>query len=154
MNKKDLPATKEDISGITADITEMKGDITGMKGDITGMKGDITGMKGDITGMKGDITGMKGDITRLDAKIDASTKRLAMEISRTNGRIDDLKESLTQTMYQQSDRILTALDHSAKLIEANNRAVVLHGSILTNVQLELQDHDRRIQALESAPRHP
>ena len=88
---------------------------------------------------------------RLDQKIDASTKRLALEIVKTNGRMDDLEVRLTKTMSKNTDRILTALDRSARIMEADNRAVILHGSILTEVQLKLQDHDQRLIRLEGAP---
>jgi len=100
------------------------------------------------------LNATQGDISRLDAKIDASTKRLAMEIVKTQGSVNDLETRFTKTMSQNTDRILTALDRSARIMEADNRTVTLHGSILTEVQLKLQNHDQRLARLESAPEQP
>ncbi|MBI5244445.1 MAG: hypothetical protein HY922_12335 [Elusimicrobia bacterium] len=140
MDKKDLPATKGDLAELETRLEKK-----------FASRDDRTSVKGDIARLDAKIDAVDA---RLDAKIDSSTKRLAVEISRTNGRIDELGQSLTRTIHQQSDRILTALDRYSKVVEADNRGVTLHGSILTNVQLKLQDHSRRIQALESGRPQP
>jgi hypothetical protein len=91
---------------------------------------------------------------KLDGKIDSSTKRLALEIVKTSGRIDEVETRLTKTITENTDRILTSLDRYSRIVEADNRAVTIHGSILTEVQLKLQGHDLRIAALESARARP
>lgn len=92
----------------------------------------------------GDKTATKADINGLDEKIDASAKRVAMEVIKTNDRIDKLESAIAGN----TDRILTALDKYTKTAEANNRAVTLHGRTLTDQAQMLQGHEKRLTSLE------
>ncbi|MBI5240389.1 MAG: hypothetical protein HY926_07940 [Elusimicrobia bacterium] len=159
MNRKDLPATKEDISGVKTDITGMKGDITGIKGDIAGLKIDVTEMKGDIAGlkidvteMKGDIGGLKTDIARLDAKIDSTSKTLALEIIRTQTGLQEVRE--TMSTKSQIDQLMRSFDEFTAQAVHYNRADAIRGQTLIKVETMADDHERRILALESARPRP
>ncbi len=48
-------------------------------------------------------------------------------------------------------RVLNAIDAFAKKSETKDRAVVLHGHALTQVQTELKGHEKRLAVLESKP---
>lgn len=79
----------------------------------------------------------QADIEKLDAKIDERTKRLAMEILKTNDKIGSLEASIDKN----TNRILSALDQYTKTAEASNRAVILHGQALSDHGQTLKHHD-------------
>ena len=114
-------------------------------------KADIAGLKNEICGLG---TRLDAKIQAVDAKLDASTKRLALGIDRADARMDSCEHRMTKAVTDNADRILTALDRYSKVVEADNRGMPLHGSILTEVQLRLQEHDQRIVRLETSGANP
>ena len=93
---------------------------------------------------------LKTDIANLrtELKEDIRTTRhdLALQIERTQ---NDLRE-VKAVMATKDDvsKILGAIDSFAGQVTDVQRAVVLHGQILTEVQVKLADNIRRTEALE------
>lgn len=103
---------------------------------------DIHAVKADVHAVRSELAAVK---TELKKKIDESTKRLALEILKSNDRGDKLEAASDRN----TSRILTALDDYTKTAEANNRAILLHGQALSEHGQALKDHDRRLTSVES-----
>jgi hypothetical protein len=70
--------------------------------------------------LKAELT---AEMTELNQKIEDSTKRLALEILKTNGRIDRLDGSLRGQMESDTRRILKAIDDFAGKAEKYDRSL-------------------------------
>jgi hypothetical protein len=168
MNPENQPATKKDLSELAANINaKLDAKFGAAQVDISKLDAKIDDRFGTLDTKIDERFGtldtkiderfgtldtkIDERFGTLDTKIDERTRSLALEIVKTNGRIGEVETRLTKTITQNTDRILTALDRSARIMEADHRAVILHGSILTEVQLKLQDHDLRLNRLEGAP---
>lgn len=85
-------------------------------------------------------------VSRLDKKID----RVAVEVVKTQGRMQQMEERINVKMDTRFNQVLGAIDAFAKKWEGQSNAVVLHGRALTDVQVGLKDHEGRLKTLESA----
>lgn len=103
---------------------------------------------GDKSATKADVTFLKADIGRLDQKID----RVATELVQTKSEVREIKNDLATKIATKDDvdRIMNAIDAFAKKGEIYDRAAVLHGHALVEVQSSLKDHEKRLKTLESA----
>ncbi|MBI5208898.1 MAG: hypothetical protein HY927_02870 [Elusimicrobia bacterium] len=84
---------------------------------------------------------------RLDDKIDEGLKRVAIEVIKTNDRIDGLEAAIST----HTSTILAAMENYTKTAEINNRDIVLHGHVLTEHSAALQGHEKRLTTLEAKP---
>ncbi len=109
-------------------------------------KADISLLKADITAVKADLTTVKADITGLDKKID----RVAVALVNTQADVREIRHDMATK--DDINRVLNAIDAFAKKSENYDKAVTLHGPILTEVQVGLKDHEKRLNIIESA--HP
>jgi len=140
-----------DVAGLKTDVAVLKTDVAVLKTDVAVLKTDVAELKTDVAILKTDVAILKTDVAGLRSDLDASTKRLALEIVKTNDRVAHLESSLREEMRQNTDRILGAIDAFARKGENYDKTAVLHGQVLTEVQLTLKDHSRRIGALEANP---
>lgn len=129
--------TKTDIAGVENDLSTLNTDVAGLKTAVSGLQTDVSILKTDVAGLKTELT--------------ASTQRLALEIVKTNDRIDRVETSLREEMARNTDRILTAIVSFAGKAENYDKTAALHGQVLTEVQVTLKDHSRRLDALEARP---
>ncbi len=93
---------------------------------------------------KADVAVIKTDVTRMDQKID----RVAVALVNIRADLQRIEQSMATK--KDVERILGAIDAFAKKSENNDKAVALHGHVLTEVQVGLKDHEGRIKTLESA----
>jgi len=133
------PATK-------ADVSLLKGDISLLKGDITLLK---TELKAELA-TKTEITAVKTEITAVKTELIAQISRVAAALVNTQADVQRIEQSMATK--KDVDRILSAIDAFAKKSENHDKAVALHGHVLTEIQVDLKDHESRLKTLESA--HP
>jgi hypothetical protein len=112
------------------------------KADISLLRAELA-TKTELAAVK---TELREDIVRLDKKID----RVAVEMVKTQGQMQQMEERINAKMDTRFNQVLSAIDSFAKKSENKNTAVTLHGSILTEVQVGLKDHEGRLKTLESA----
>jgi hypothetical protein len=89
------------------------------------------------------------EFLRLDAKIDSATSRLAKEIVALQVDVREIRE--TMATKNDVDRILAAVESFAGKAQVYDRAAVLHGSALTEAQVTLLDHEKRLRSIETRP---
>ena len=133
MDRDDLlPATKADLRAVKGDVSDLKADVSAMKLDFTAMRTDIGSAFG-----------------RLDAKIDASTRRLSMEIVSIQADIRDMKDRfVTRDEFKYLVGLVEGIAGQFKGVRDDN---LIHGQVLTEVQVELKCHEKRIKTLEDRP---
>jgi hypothetical protein len=107
---------------------------------------DLAGVKGDIESLRAVF---KSDIGRLDAKIDSSVRRLAMEIVDVKTELSELK-SVVATKTDIKNLVDAVVSFSGKA-QSYDAAKIIHGQALTDAQVLLKDHERRIKGLEDRP---
>ncbi len=115
------------------------------KADLFAVKSDLSDVKSDLSAAKSEL---RGEIAAVRSELSASTRRLALEIVGTNARLDRVESSLRDEMTRNTDRIMGAIDDFAKKSEIANNAIVLHSRAITEMQVKLADHDRRLGAVE------
>lgn len=110
--------------------------------------GSLPATKSDIDRLDNKID---SSIDRLEKKIDDSVSRLAKELVKTQADVRDIKTRMAGLATKEDvGQILNAIDaFSAKAVHYD-RTAVLHGHALTEQDITLKDHGRRIKALESA----
>ncbi|MBI5208632.1 MAG: hypothetical protein HY927_01505 [Elusimicrobia bacterium] len=84
---------------------------------------------------------------RLDAKIDRAQHSLAVEIVKTQSDVAAIKA----TMSTKDDvrNIMAAIETFAGKAERYDRTAVFHGHSLTDLEVQVKDHEGRIKKLES-----
>ncbi len=161
-NESAIPATKADISMlkgdisilrsdmkvgmaiVTTDVATLKTDVVTLKTDVATLKTDVATLKTDVAILKIDVSAIKTDIVRLDQKID----RVAVALVKTQADVREIRHDMATK--DDVKRILNAIDAFAKKSEHNDRAILLHGHVLTEVQIGIKDHERRLKTIESA----
>jgi hypothetical protein len=143
----DQPATKGDLDRFAAKIdfdrfaTKTDFDKFALKTDL-----DKFALKTDL-----DKFALKTDLDRFATKTDLDGVRrdLAIEIARTQADVREIKE----VMATKNDikRVLDSIDAFAGKSLNYDRAAALHGQVLTEVQVQMKDHDQRIKSLETRP---
>ena len=125
---------------------------------------DKPATKTDITLLRADLTLLGADLrAELAAKIEPlATKaelrkdiaRVATEIVNLQADVREIRHDMATKLATKDDinRVLNAIDAFVKKSENNDKSVVLHGHVLTEVQVSLKDHEGRLKALESARR--
>lgn len=113
--------------------------------------GLLPATRADIGRLETNIGRLETDIVRLDAKIDSSVRRLAKEIVEVKTELHDLKD----VVATKSDikRLADAVESFSGKAQSYDAAKALHGQALTDVQVQVKDHERRIKGLEDRPRH-
>lgn len=124
-----------------------KGDSAATKSDLkTAVKVLRTDLKADIDGARSEL---KADIDGVRSELKADITRVAVEVVKTNARIDALDQKLSKKFDDHSDHITGLVDAFTKRIEADNRAIVLHGQILIEHSEKLKAQGHRLEALEA-----
>ena len=98
-----------------------------------------------------------GDSPATKSDLESVRTEIKGDIHRLSGAIVELQADMREvksTMATKADinRIMSAIDSFAKRSEHDNRAVVLHGQTLTEVEVKLGDHEKRLARLESIPK--
>jgi hypothetical protein len=144
-----LPAMQGDIRRIETEVLpSMQGDIRRIETEVLpSMQGDIRRIETEVLpSMQGDLRTMQGDMRRLDG----SLRRVILEIV-------DLKDGQDRTMKKletfdelkdQMREVLKAVDSFSGEARSYGAAKTLHGQSLTEAQVKLNDHERRIKGLE------
>lgn len=86
-------------------------------------------------------------IEPLATKIDL--KKLAFALIKTNEKIDKVYDELTTKMDSGFSRVMHAIDSFARKAENYDKSSVLHGHAITETQVQLTDHERRLAVLET-----
>ncbi|MFA6315936.1 MAG: hypothetical protein WC943_00825 [Elusimicrobiota bacterium] len=89
----------------------------------------------------------KGELHLLDKKVDASVHRLVTEIIKLQSDVQDIRH--TMATKNDVNRILGAIDSFAGKSQNYDRAATLHGQSLTEMKVQVTDHEVRIKKLES-----
>lgn len=77
-------------------------------------------------------------------------RTLTIELVKTQADVRDIKDKMHGMATKTDiDRVLVAIDRFAGKAESYDRAKTLHGHALTEAQVTLKDHERRIKRLES-----
>lgn len=130
MTRSSPPATKTDLDELRRDLTA----------EIRQIR-SVMSTKDDIAGMA-----TKDDIVKiLGRKVD----NLIIDVIKLREGYHEIRT--TMATKNDINRILNAIDAFAGKSEDSHRAILLHGQILTEIQITLKDHGRRLTALESRP---
>ena len=79
----------------------------------------------------------------------AEVKKLAFEIVKNNEKIDKVRDELNIKMDVGFSRVMHAIDSFARKGENYDRSSILHGQSLTEAQVQLKDHERRLAVLKA-----
>ena len=146
------PATKADISllktGLAVVKTELKADVSAVKADLAAVKTDLAAVKTDLATVKADVASVKTELKAVDANLSAQIKRVAMNQANTDAKLNEIATRMST--QDDINRVLNAMDAFAKRTENHDKVIPLHGHVLTEVRVELKNHEGRIQSLESA----
>ncbi|MBI5209902.1 MAG: hypothetical protein HY927_08020 [Elusimicrobia bacterium] len=149
----ELKATEAVLRGeikSTADALrgEVKSTADALRGEV---KSTADALRGEVKSTADDLRAeLKADIRGLDKKLDASVHRLATEIVRTQADVRGLGDRITGLATKDDVRdILAAIESFACKGERYDRTAVLHGHSLTELQVQVRDHESRIKNLES-----
>ena len=109
--------------------------------------------KADISALKTELESSIDAVeAKLDAKIDSTSKTLALEIIRGQTGLQEVRE--TMSTKDDIERILRHIDGFAAQAIHYARADATRGQALIKVEVMADDHERRILALESARPRP
>ena len=128
------------------DLMVDNGDKPATKSDLQAVQSEL---KEDIQAVRSEL---KEDIQALRSELKADIKRVAVAVVKTQSDIEEIKHDMTTKMSTKDDisRVLSAIDAFAKKSENKDKAITLHGPILTEVQVGLKDHEKRLKTLEAA----
>ncbi|HEX4046556.1 MAG TPA: hypothetical protein VH309_01905 [Elusimicrobiota bacterium] len=120
------------------------------KADIRRVEGKIDGAVYGLDGKIGEsVRGLDGKIDRLNGRLDESVRRLATEIVRLDVKIDTKVDALDVKLTSKLDQVLSVVQNFAGKLDSYGAGQALHGHVLTEAQVQLKDHERRIGGLEN-----
>ncbi|MBI5624727.1 MAG: hypothetical protein HY924_13190 [Elusimicrobia bacterium] len=90
---------------------------------------------------------LRAAVQQLDQKLDASVHRLAKEIVKSQADVAEIKANMATKGDVQ--RIMSAIESFAGKAQTYDRASAVHGQSLTELQVQVKDHEGRIKNLES-----
>ncbi len=108
--------------------------------------------KADISEIKVAFAELKTDLEAKIGTVDAKIDRVAMELVSTQADVREMKA--TMSTKDDIERIMRHIDGFAAQSIHYARADATRGQALIKVEVMAEDHERRIQALESARRQP
>ena len=167
-----LVVVKTDFEGLRTGFEGLRTDFEGLRTDFGGLRTDFEGLRTDFgelrtefgvlrTDVKNEIETQVGGLRdefkteagRLDAKIVSSVRRLAMEIVDVKTEVRELREVVANDVAMKADikHLVDAVDRFAGKSQSYDAAKILHGQALTDVQVQMNDHERRIKGLEDRP---
>lgn len=76
----------------------------------------------------------------------ADVRRVAIEVVNVQADVREVKKNMATR--KDIERVLGAIESLSAKTETAMRAIVLHGQVLTEVQVKSKDHERRIKSLE------
>lgn len=159
MKRKDSgPAGKADLAMVES----------GLKADLAGLKADLTAVEkrldAKIDGVEKRLDAKIGGVEkRLDAKIggvekslDAKIGGVALELVKTQDRMEKMEERLTSLIREESGKTTGRIDAFLTRLESYDRKSVTLPNILDQHGLEIRghearlgEHDRRLKAVEA-----
>ena len=107
------------------------------KGDVKSLRGDMNAVKGDVSVLKGDVNLMRGDITSL-------TRKFALEIVKTNARVEKLGDEIRGEIRAMHSDIVGKIDGFMSNVGKIDRAQIIADWRVT--QLE-----GRVDKIETRP---
>jgi hypothetical protein len=102
---------------------------------------------------RGDVRRSEENIRReLKEEVFSVRRDLSLEIVRLQSDVSGIRATMaTLATKDDVNRILDAVDAFAGKAQNYDRASILHGQTLTEVQVQMKNHESRITALESRP---
>jgi hypothetical protein len=144
-----MPATRGELKATEALLRgELKATETLLRGEL---KATETLLRGEIktteSVLRGEIQAA-GNALRGDLR--TAVHGIAKEITQTQADISDIRHTMEGLSTKGDvDRILKAIDSFAGKAQNYDRAATLHGHSLTELQIQIKDHEGRIKDLES-----
>lgn len=154
-NDGHLPATRSDLESLRVAVkadfeivwTDVNADLDDLR---AGFKTDFGGLRSEVKADLDDLrTDVKADLGRLDAKLDSSVRRLAKEI--IDGRTEFREFRAAAVTKDDFKRLFDAVEGFAGKTQSYDAAKILHGQALTDMQVQMKDHEKRIKGLEDRP---
>lgn len=141
MDHQDLAPTVQRIANEV--LPAMQGDIRRIESEIK----VLPAVQADIRRIETEVLPvMQGDIRRLDG----SLRRVVLEmidvkedlsfVKKKVGKLDSIEEKI--------EKLTEAMDRFSGKAQSYDAARTLHGQSLTEAQVKLNDHERRIKGLE------
>jgi len=149
MKKRTSPAaTKADLDDAIGSLRQAtKVDLDDAIGSLRqATKADLDDAIGSV---RLDLQATKAELKGEIASVREATCRVAKELVATQAGLRELQE--TASTKADIDRVLSAIDAFAGKARTYDVAVVLHGQALTEVQVGMKDHERRLSTLEMPP---
>lgn len=72
-------------------------------------------------------------------------REIALESSRTDARFERLESSLREEFASLRNELSAKLDRNSAIIEAARNAFTPHGRSLTQLEVTVEDHERRLK---------
>ena len=114
-------------------------------------KGDLKTAIGELrTEIKADIAGLDGKIDRAESGLKVDISRLAVEVGRTNARMEKMEDRLSSLIREESAKNTGRIDAFLNRIDTYDRETVRFPRVLDEHGKKLRDHETRIAAIESS----
>lgn len=113
------------------------------------LKVAMESFKDELGGVKSDLGAVKTEMATRFEKVDLDIRRLMSASLATSDRITLVESNLSRRMGEQEARITTKLDTAWARIETLWRETTLYPPILDKQGARLEDHERRLKALET-----
>ena len=115
-----------------------------------GLQAGLKAVRAELKATREDLRAeLKAAESRLDKKIDQVDKKIDRVIVEVITNKTNLEESFRKEMESNTNRIINVLDGFVKKVDADNRAMIIHGHVLGEHGEKLQDRDKRLVSLES-----
>lgn len=129
------------LNRLSDDLATVKSDVAGLKTDVAGLKTDVAGLKTDVAGLKTQLVGLEHRVANLERETFLQFGRLARDMRELRERLD-AHEAFCAFQFQAID----AHFHDVSVSFGDLRT--LHTSGTQVILSKLEDHERRITALE------
>ena len=144
----DVADLKNDVAGLKTDVAGLKTDVAGLKLAVTGLETDVAGLKAEVSGLKGDVLSLKAQMAGLDLRVGRLEHEALKHFARLTGDVRELRERLDAHDALTTLQVTHFDAHVQDITSAIGDLTTLHTSSTSKILTKLEDHERRISALE------
>ena len=146
--KNDVAGLKTDVAGLKTDVAGLKLAVAGLETDVAALKTAVTGLETEVSGLKGDVLSLKAQVAGLDLRVSRLEHETLKHFARLTGDVRELRERLDAHDALTTLQVTHFDAHMQDITSAIGDLTTLHTSSTSKILTKLEDHERRISALE------
>ena len=138
----------EMLTVLTSDVGQLKAGVSVLKTDVAGLKTAVARLETDVAGLKTDGQSLKQLLIGVDIRVSRLERETLTQFTVLTREVHELRSRFDAHEAYSSHQLLSIDGHYVEISAALDDFRSLHTSSTRLILARLDDHERRISALE------